>query len=321
MNEPLNTSQPGIPFTGKTYNKHPQWYNQPLRLTKEQKHDPLPVLDDFFECYHLNEVRQTLWEWLSEVVSSPRSISSDHHDRSNYVYFYEKIEGVIEAVFIIRKKIHKHRRRREKRKLKKGTHPGRDQAVNINESTSSQILPAVETVENEEVFNKPKQLIEYVDGAPMYVIIEVYKNESLSFLRDQLRDWLHVALSAESSTYEEGEQRRQLLSFQEQLLMLIEALFIIYSQNLESADILKQNREGDKPRLLSQDQIAKPMQVVADFFEKLPMVYILRELNDWLEAGICYAGDYPDNMSELQVLFTYRNVLCLIKAANRLLAC
>ena len=55
--------------------------------------------------------------------------------------------------------------------------------------------------------------------------------------------------------------------------------------------------------------------------EKFPMVYILRELNDWLEAGICYAGDYPDNMSELQALLTYRNVLCLIKAANRLLAC
>jgi len=320
MNEPLNTPRPGISFSGKTYNNHPQWYNQPLRLTKEQKKDPLPVLDDFFECYHLNEVRQTLWEWLSEIVSSPRSISSDHHDRSNHVYFYEKIEGVIEAVFIIKKKIHKNRRRREKRKIMKGTQPGRDQAVNLKENTSShKLIPAVETGDNVDKFNKPKLLIEFVDENPIYVITEVFKNESLPFLRDQLRDWLLVALSADTAIYEEGEQRKQLLLFQEQLLVLVEAIFIIYTQDREKADIRKQLAETDKPRLLSQHQIANPMQVVADFFEKFPMVYILRELYDWLEASICFAGTYPDNMSELQALYTYRNVLCLIKAANRLL--
>jgi hypothetical protein len=51
MNEPLNNPRPGISFTGKTYNKRPQWYNQPLRLTKEQLKNPLPVLDGFFKTY------------------------------------------------------------------------------------------------------------------------------------------------------------------------------------------------------------------------------------------------------------------------------
>lgn len=76
----------------------------------------------------------------------------------------------------------------------------------------------------------------------------------------------------------------------------------------------------DKPRLLSRDQIANPMQVIAGFFEKYPMVYIIRELNDWLEASNCFAGTHPDNMGELQALYTYRNVLCLIKSAERLIA-
>jgi hypothetical protein len=119
MNEPLNNSLTTIPFTGKTYNRHPYWYNQPLRLTEEQKKDPLPVLDDFFECYHLNEVRQMLWDWLIEVISSNRSIASEPLERSNHLYFYEKIEEIIEAAYILRKKMHKHRRKQEKKRLKK----------------------------------------------------------------------------------------------------------------------------------------------------------------------------------------------------------
>jgi hypothetical protein len=168
------------------------------------------------------------------------------------------------------------------------------------------------------VFNKPKQLIEDVNTDPLYVINEVFKNESLSFLRDQLRDWLLVALSADTAIYEEGEQRKQLLLFQDQLQVLVEALFIIYTQDREKANVRVHLTETDKPRLLSQDQISNPTQVIAGFFEQFPMVYITRELNDWLEAGIAYSGDYPDNMSELQVFYTCRNILCLIKAANRL---
>ncbi|OQP58841.1 hypothetical protein A3860_39215 [Niastella vici] len=320
MNEPLTNARPGISFSGKTHNNHPHWHNQPLRLSKEQKRDPLPVLDDFFECYHLNDVRQMLWQWLTTVISSHQSISNDALDRDNHLYFYEKIEGIIEAAYVMKRKLHKHRRNIEKRLLKKSCQPEHTQAIQTPEHSNSDtaaIRLAAENSDNEEVFNKPKQLLEYVDEAPMYVISEVFRCESLAFLRDQLRDWLHVALSADSSMYDDGEQRRQLLSFHDPLLVFVEALFIIYNQNRDKK-VKNEMVETDKPRLLSKDQIANPMQVITGFFEKFPMVYIIRELNDWLEAGICYAGDYPDNMSELQVLYTYRNVLCLINAAARL---
>jgi hypothetical protein len=320
MNEPLNNSLTGVSFTGKTYNNHPQWYNQPLRLTKEQKRDPLPVLDDFFECYHLNEARQTLWEWLTEVLSSQRSIAIEPLERNNHIYFYEKIEGIIEAAYVMKKKIHKHRRRKERKKIKKNNRLVNNLLNNTRESANSnQIITATETAINEDLFNKPKQLIEYVDTAPLYVLKEVFKSESLSFLRDQLRDWLFVAISADCQIYEEGEQRKQLLTFQDQLLVLVEALFIIDTQNREKTNTEKQITKTDTTRLLSHDQIANPMQVVTTFIEKFPISYCIRELKDWLEAGISYAGEYPDNMSELQVLLTYRNVLCLIRAANRLL--
>ncbi|WP_207511065.1 hypothetical protein [Longitalea luteola] len=280
----------------KTYNHHPQWRNQPLRLTEEQGQDPRPVLDDFFQCYHLNDVRQILWEWLTEVLCSQRI--NEPLERNNHIYFYEKVEFVIEAAYVICK--------------------GPDHQIKKN-FRSENVIQVAETRENESDLIKPKQLIEYVDSDPFYVIKEVFKNESLPFLRNQLRDWLRVALSADCSIYEEGEQRKQLLSFQDQLMILVEALFVIYNKNRENANVETQISETDKPRLLNQDQIENPMQVITEFFEKFPIVYVSRELNDWLEAGICYAGTYPDNMSELQALYTYRNVLCLIKSAHRLI--
>jgi hypothetical protein len=118
MNEPL-IARPGISFSGKTYNKHPQWYNQPLRLNEEQKRNPLEVFEEFFQCYHLNETRQIFWDWLTEVVSSLRSISSDSNDRSNHMYFYEKMEELIEAAFIITKRSRKQWRKKEKKRRKR----------------------------------------------------------------------------------------------------------------------------------------------------------------------------------------------------------
>jgi hypothetical protein len=93
------------PFlSGKSCNHHPHWSKVPLRLTKEQKSNPLPVFDEFFESYHLQEVRELLWNWMVEVISSPNGISSDHHERNNHLFFYEKIEALVEAAFVLRRR-------------------------------------------------------------------------------------------------------------------------------------------------------------------------------------------------------------------------
>lgn len=317
MNEPLTNISSPAAFTGKSYNKHPQWYNQPLRLTDEQKRDPLPVFDDFFQCYHLNDIRKTLWEWITEILSSPCSISIEPQRRNDHIYFYEKIEGVIEAAFVIKNKIHRNRRKKEKQKLKKDNHPTKDHVSILKNSINPDKSGiAVELENGVSKFNIPKKLIEFVNENPIYVITEVFKNESLTDLKDQLQDWLLIALSADCAFYEEGEHRGLLLSLQSQMLVLLEALFIINKEYLQ--------KEGeapptDKTMLLSQEQIANPIQVISTFFENFPVLYILRELEDWLEASICFSGTPPQGMHNVQALLTYRNVLCLIKSANRLL--
>lgn len=85
----------------RTCNHQLQWCNQPLRLNEKEMKDPLLVLKEFFECYHLNDTRDILWKWTVEVLSSSGSISSEALERSNHLYFYEKLEALIEASYII----------------------------------------------------------------------------------------------------------------------------------------------------------------------------------------------------------------------------
>jgi hypothetical protein len=99
----LSKYKPEKPFIMRTCNNHPQWYNQPLRLTEEQRKDPVSVLIDFFECYHLNDFRDLFWKWLVEVLSSSGSISAEALERGNHIFFYEKMEMLIEACYLIRK--------------------------------------------------------------------------------------------------------------------------------------------------------------------------------------------------------------------------
>jgi hypothetical protein len=57
----------------KTHNRHPLWHSKPLRLSPEETQNPNLVLTDFFQCYHLQDVREIMWQWLRAAVSSPGS--------------------------------------------------------------------------------------------------------------------------------------------------------------------------------------------------------------------------------------------------------
>lgn len=85
----------------RALNKHPDWYNQPLRLTEDERQNPRLVIETFFESYHLQEVREILWKWMVEIVSSSRSISQEGKQRNDHIYFYEQMEALVEAAFLI----------------------------------------------------------------------------------------------------------------------------------------------------------------------------------------------------------------------------
>ena len=83
----------------RTQNKHPRWMNEPLRLSRKQRKKPALVIDDFFEHYHLQDVRELLWNWTVEIISSENNLSYSAQERSNILFFYEKLEMLVEAVY------------------------------------------------------------------------------------------------------------------------------------------------------------------------------------------------------------------------------
>lgn len=139
----------------KTYNNHPQWMRKPMRLTKEQKKNPVSALEDFFQCYHLNEVRELLWNWLVEVISSPRSISAEPMQRNNSIFFYENLETAVEAAFVINRKA-------QKQLLKQ---KNKDDKVESNNQKSDSMIhaPTLETTSSNESYQKHEILNYYGD--------------------------------------------------------------------------------------------------------------------------------------------------------------
>jgi len=302
MEAPLINSSSSVGFTGKSYNKHPQWYNQPLRLTEEQLNNPISVFNDFFQAYHLNETREVLWEWLLAIISSAGSISSDPLERSNHIYFYEKLEEIIEAAFLLKE-------------LKIG-----NQDIDFhsrNEKELRSVIPpaTVEEIEKDTAFTKPKQLIEYAGENPLYVIREVFMPQRL-FDTDIIREWLFICLSVDCAIYDEAENRSRLILFHIDLLSLIEALFVINLRHIEDGE-LKNKLSKIHIHELGSYQVENPKPVITDFFKKYSTEYIIRELDDWYKASTSYSGDWIANIiCQEQIWDIYRNVLCLIKAAE-----
>ena len=96
----------------RRFNRHPDWDNRPLRLTDEEKQNLYGVLDDFFSSFHLQDVRELLWDWLVAALSSESGAYESGYARSNLIFVYEKLETLIEAAYGL------HRRRKKSMKRK-----------------------------------------------------------------------------------------------------------------------------------------------------------------------------------------------------------
>jgi hypothetical protein len=71
------------------------------RLSKEKRENPAQVLHEFCDSYHLHEVRKTLWDWLVTALGKTHSIYDDAKERSNLFFFYENVEELMEAVYLL----------------------------------------------------------------------------------------------------------------------------------------------------------------------------------------------------------------------------
>lgn len=167
-------------------------------------------------------------------------------------------------------------------------------------------------------FSKPPRLVESASTDPIRVIQEVFRCAFIEDLRDDLLPrWLRTALINENSIYTNTEHRTQLLEFYDQLILFTEAMQVISEQqkqqNSEASEI--EPDEGKQPLLLTEEQIANPLEVVTAFHQQFSPDYIRRELWHFLEAGVTHSGDYPNGFAPGYALMAYDFISCLTEAS------
>ncbi len=76
-------------------------HGQLLYLNAEEQSNTHLVIENFFDCYDLQEVHDILWSWMSEAITSHRSIADEPHKRKDILSFFENISALVEASFLI----------------------------------------------------------------------------------------------------------------------------------------------------------------------------------------------------------------------------
>ncbi|MDF2192081.1 hypothetical protein [Paraflavitalea sp. CAU 1676] len=73
-------------------------------LGKQERKEPMLVLDEFFSNYHLIDLRTDLWEWLCSALTNPSGPHETGQARGNLIFLYENIGKLTEAAYLLQKK-------------------------------------------------------------------------------------------------------------------------------------------------------------------------------------------------------------------------
>ena len=83
------------------YLNHPEFFNRPIRLTEEERKDPLKVVSCFFDDYTLSEIRDHNQQ-MDYVCLSADSQSFQEPDERDFLLCYRnEEEKVLEAAFLL----------------------------------------------------------------------------------------------------------------------------------------------------------------------------------------------------------------------------
>jgi hypothetical protein len=83
-------------------NVYPSLKDQPTQLIEENQNH-YTIIEDFFNCFDLKTANEMLWNWLVVAMSSETGVYNSGVSRSNLIYFYEKLQLLIESAHVIKK--------------------------------------------------------------------------------------------------------------------------------------------------------------------------------------------------------------------------
>ena len=90
----------------------PGWKTQFHQLNEEETTNPYLVIDELFDFAHLPDVRELLWEWLKATVTGTYHKTLNATERSAIITLYEKMEKLVEAVYVLHERGHKLKKKR-----------------------------------------------------------------------------------------------------------------------------------------------------------------------------------------------------------------
>jgi len=83
------------------FQQHPAFFNKPIKLTEEEKKDPMSVIIDFFTDYNLSEVREINQSIDHICLTSDAPPFDDPEERDNLLSFRENEEKLMEAALLL----------------------------------------------------------------------------------------------------------------------------------------------------------------------------------------------------------------------------
>jgi hypothetical protein len=86
------------------YLSHPEFFNGPVRLTKEEINDPLAVVSSFFEDYSLSEIRDHNQQMDHVCLSTDSPPFEEPSGRDHLLCYRQNEERVLEAAFLLSRK-------------------------------------------------------------------------------------------------------------------------------------------------------------------------------------------------------------------------
>jgi hypothetical protein len=175
-------------------------------------------------------------------------------------------------------------------------------------------------------FLKTKRPIDYLPDAPKEAIRQVWKDTDGDYVLAELPYWLYMALSHESTIYNEDfVKRASFITFYTHLLPFVEASY--FFNEVESAEKEEMGKVPRKkyiwldkyqPEFLDKEQAVNPITVIAVFYNAFPLSYARIELWDFFEAVQFYEGPLKQKIYPLNIGAFYLNLLTLVEARHLL---
>jgi hypothetical protein len=83
------------------FQQHQEFYDKPIKLSAEEKNDPLKVIDEFFTDYNLSEIRKINHDVDRVCLSSDTPPFQDPEERDLLISYRESEEKVLEAASLL----------------------------------------------------------------------------------------------------------------------------------------------------------------------------------------------------------------------------